>query len=134
MKIAELSRRSGLTPHTIRYYEKIGLLPYADRDAAGHRSYDDAILGWIAFLGHLKSTDMPIRDMLRYAELRRQGDSTGAARQAMLVAHRAEVRRRVAALSDCLSVLDMKIESYDQPREQIHDQDPHIRDRSRNPV
>lgn len=61
MKIGELAKRSGLTAHTIRYYERIGLLPYADRDQSSRRDYDASILAWIEFLGRLKTTGMPIR-------------------------------------------------------------------------
>ena len=51
MRIGELARRSGLSAHTIRYYERIGLLPYADRDRARRRDYDASILVWIEFIG-----------------------------------------------------------------------------------
>ncbi|MGO4908505.1 MerR family DNA-binding transcriptional regulator [Pseudorhodobacter sp. W20_MBD10_FR17] len=62
MKIGELAKRSGLTAYTIRYYERIGLLPFANRDAGGQRDYDPSILVWIEFLGRLKATGMPIRE------------------------------------------------------------------------
>ena len=55
MKIGELAKRSGLTAYTIRYYERIGLLPYADRNQSRHRDYDATILTWIEFLGRLKT-------------------------------------------------------------------------------
>lgn len=73
MKIGELAKRAGLSAHTLRYYERIGLLPRADRDASGQRDYDASILVWIGFLERLKTTGMPIREMLRYAALREQG-------------------------------------------------------------
>jgi DNA-binding transcriptional MerR regulator len=112
MKIGELAERSGLSAHTIRYYERIGLLPYADRNASRHRDYDPSILVWIAFLGRLKATGMPIREMLQYAALRDQGPETAAQRRAMLESHRDKVRAHVAELHDCLRVLDDKIEAY----------------------
>ena len=70
MKIGELAKRSGLSAHTIRYYERIGLLPYAHRDHSSHRDYDESILTWIEFVDRLRETGMPIREMLRYAALR----------------------------------------------------------------
>ena len=112
MKIGELARRSGLSAHTIRYYERIGLLPHADRDRSGRRDYDASILTWIEFLGRLKMTGMPIRDMLRYAALREGGEGTQAQRRALLERHREEVRARLATLSDCLLLLDDKIAGY----------------------
>ncbi|WP_180901852.1 MerR family transcriptional regulator [Martelella soudanensis] len=112
MKIGELAKRSGLTAHTIRYYEKIGLLPDAGRDHAGHRDYDVSALVWIEFLGRLKTTGMPIRQMLRYAELRRQGPATQAQRQRLLEQHRDAVREHLSELTSCLDVLDTKIAGY----------------------
>ncbi len=112
MKIGELARRAGLSAHTVRYYERIGLLPYADRDRSGRRDYDASILAWVEFLEHLKTTGMPIRDMLRYARLRDLGDATGPERRQMLEEHRADVRARVARLQSCLLVLDTKIAGY----------------------
>lgn len=116
MKIAELARRSGLTPHTIRYYERIGLMPAADRDDAGHRDYGAETLRWITFLGHMKAAGMPIREMLRYARLRQQGDATGPQRAAILRARRALVVDQIALLRATLSVLDDKIAGYAQER------------------
>mgnify|MGYP002821926654 CR=1 FL=1 len=112
MKIGELARRSGLSAHTIRYYERIGLLPPPDKNASGHRDYDVSILTWIDFLGRLKSTGMPLREMLRYAELRSLGPETEVERQAILESHREQVRERFAELQENLSVLDMKIAGY----------------------
>lgn len=115
MKIGTLASRSGLTAHTIRYYERIGLLPHAFRDAAGRRDYDDTILVWIEFLGRLKTTGMPIREMLRYAELRNAGPSTADERRVILEGHRAKVREQVKELQSCLEVLDTKIAIYANP-------------------
>ncbi|QDC00021.1 MULTISPECIES: MerR family transcriptional regulator [Phyllobacteriaceae] len=123
MKIGELARRSGLSTHTIRYYEQIGLLPYADRNQSRHRDYDASILVWIEFLDRLKTTGMPIRDMLRYAALRAEGAGTEAARRELLVAHREHVRAHVAELNACLLVLDAKIDGYvdTEKRTEIYD-------------
>ncbi|MDP4027055.1 MerR family transcriptional regulator [Methylobacterium sp. NEAU 140] len=123
MRIGELARRSGLTAHTIRYYERIGLLPYADRDSSRHRDYDASILAWIQFLGRLKATGMPIRDMLRYAALRERGVETEAERRDLLVRHRESVRRHAADLRDCLLVLDAKIAGYADAEKRIQDHD-----------
>ncbi|MCO6187638.1 MerR family transcriptional regulator [Rhizobium sp. L1K21] len=123
MKIGELVKRSGLSAHTIRYYERIGLLPPADRDRSGQRDYDVSILTWIEFLNRLKTTGMPIRDMLLYAALRARGTETEAERKALLEEHRERVRAHVAELQDCLLVLDTKIAGYAgvEERIKIHD-------------
>jgi len=112
MKIGELAKRTGLTAHTLRYYERIRLLPYASRDLSGKRNYDESILGWIEFLSRLKTTEMPIHNMLRYAELRSLGTGTETERRELLEEHREKVRERVAELQTCLRILDTKIAGY----------------------
>jgi DNA-binding transcriptional MerR regulator len=129
MKIGELARRSGLSAHTIRYYERIGLLPYADRDRSRQRDYDVSILTWIDFLGRLKTTGMPIREMLRYAALRETGAGTEADRRSLLERHRVQVRARVAELEACLLVLDTKIAGYADIEKRIENHDAHQRTR-----
>jgi DNA-binding transcriptional MerR regulator len=119
MKIGELARRSGMTAHTIRYYERIGLLPYAHRDGGRQRDYDAAILGWIEFLQRLKTTGMPISDMLRYAKLRSDGDATNRERQLLLQAHRVTVAARIACLHEALSALDAKIAGYGEAERRL---------------
>lgn len=124
MRIGAFARRIGLSAHTLRYYERIGLLPRAPRDG-GRRDYDASALPWIDFLGRLRATGMPIRDMLRYAEWRAAGADTLAERRDLLVRHRARVCARVAELQAALSVLDAKIAAYGDPTpmEQDHDAD-----------
>ena len=112
MKIGTLAKRSGLTAHTIRYYERIGLLPYAARDGSKQRDYDASVLVWIEFLRRLKTTGMPIREMLRYAALRDRGASTESERRELLETHREVVRAHVAELQASLLVLDKKIAGY----------------------
>lgn len=112
MKIGELARRSGLSAHTIRYYERIGLLPPPDRDSGGQRDYDASILEWISFLNRLRSTGMPIQGMLDYARRRQEGPASEPARLALLEHHRAAVSAHIAALQATLPLLDHKIAGY----------------------
>lgn len=134
MKIGDLARRSGLTAHTIRYYERIGLLPYADRDRSSRRDYDASILTWIEFLGRLKTTGMPIRDMLRYVTLREQGAGTEAERRVLLEQHRERVRAHVDELNACLLILDTKIGGYAETEKRMKDYDATLPERRRKPV
>jgi DNA-binding transcriptional MerR regulator len=134
MKIGELSERSGLSRHTIRYYEKIGLLPNVERDQSRHRDYDPSILVWIEFLGRLKTTGMPIRNMLRYAELRARGAETENERYEMLVRHRDRVRTDIAERQTCLVVLDTKIAGYAGSTKRMKDHDASGPSPSRNPI
>ncbi|WP_439497695.1 MerR family transcriptional regulator [Bosea sp. (in: a-proteobacteria)] len=134
MKIGELAKRSGLSAHTIRYYERIGLLPYADRDQSSQRDYDASILIWIKFLGRLKTTGMPIREMLHYAALRERGVGTEAERCALLEQHRERVRAHVVDLQACLLVLDTKIAGYSGTEQRMKDHDPVLPERRRKPA
>ncbi len=126
MKIGDLAKRTGITAHTIRYYARIGLLPHAHRDGSGRRDYGEDSVVWIGFLSRLKTTGMPIRDMLRYAKLRAQGDSTGPARAALLSEHRDRVRAHLAEIHSALTVLDTKIAGYGETeRMDPNDADTH---------
>jgi DNA-binding transcriptional MerR regulator len=111
MKIGELAKSSGLSVHTIRYYERIGLLPFAARDQSGQRDYDASILRWIEFLNRLKSTGMPIHEMLQYSALAER-NGTEAERCALLSRHRTRVQANIADLQSNLLVLDTKIAGY----------------------
>jgi DNA-binding transcriptional MerR regulator len=134
MKIGELAKRSGLSAYTIRYYERIGLLPYADRNQSSQRDYDASILIWIEFLGRLKTTGMPIRDMLHYAALRERGVGTEAERREMLERHRERVRAHVADLQACVLVLDTKIAGYAGQEQRMKDYDATPPQRRRKPA
>jgi DNA-binding transcriptional MerR regulator len=123
MRIGQLAARTGLTIDTLRWYEKIGLLPRTARGPSGHRDYDPAILGWLAFIGRLRDTGMPVAEMVEYARLRAQGEATLAARRLLLEAHRQRVRARIDALRSSLDALDSKIDFY------RHEESKHAPDR-----
>ncbi|MFE5330141.1 MerR family transcriptional regulator [Embleya sp. NPDC056575] len=120
--IGEVAERTGLTAHTLRWYERIGLMRHVSRqrprtggDGSGQgsrRRYSDHDLDWLEFVGKMRLTGMPVADMLRYAELVRQGDHTRRARRELLAEHREEVRNRISDLQSCLLVIDHKIEMY----------------------
>jgi DNA-binding transcriptional MerR regulator len=110
--IGEVVARTGLTAHTLRWYERIGLLEHPARSHSGQRRFSDRDLVWLEFLGKLRLTAMPVADMVRYAELRREGDGTAAERRALLEAHRETVRHRIADLQATLLIIDCKIDLY----------------------
>lgn len=112
MRIGELSEKSSLSVDTLRYYEKIGLLPKPPRDGGGRRVYDVTVLRWIDFLDRLKATGMGIKDRLRYAELRGRGTASLTPRREMLEAHREKVTADLRRLTETLGVLDDKIDLY----------------------
>ncbi|MEV1171315.1 MerR family transcriptional regulator [Nonomuraea sp. NPDC049784] len=112
MTIQEAAQRSGLSAHTLRYYERIGLIHSVGRDHSGHRDYAEQDLQWLEFLTKLRTTGMSIADMCRYAELRRMGEHTADERRELLELHREGVRSRIAELTQDLKVLDDKIDRY----------------------
>jgi DNA-binding transcriptional MerR regulator len=112
MKIGDLAQHCGVSVHTLRYYEQIGLFPTIPRDRSGHRVYGPDMVAWVSFLGRLKSTGMPLQQMVRYAQWREQGPTSAPQRQALLEQHREQVRAQISHLQDCLDVLDRKIAGY----------------------
>jgi DNA-binding transcriptional MerR regulator len=110
--ISEVAEVTGLTAHTLRWYERIGLMPHVDRSHTGQRRFTNRDLDWLNFVGKLRLTGMPVADMVRYAELVRLGDHTYDDRRALLEGTRTDVLRRIAELQDTLAVLDHKIDIY----------------------
>ncbi|MFF3836608.1 MerR family transcriptional regulator [Streptomyces sp. NPDC001930] len=110
--ISEVSALTGLSAHTLRWYERIGLMPHVDRTHTGQRRFTERDLSWLAFVGKLRLTGMPVADMVRYAELVREGDHTRDARRELLEATRRDVLSRITELQDTLAVLDIKISHY----------------------
>ena len=110
--IREAARRCGLSAHTLRYYERIGLIHRIARARGGQRRYTEDDAGWIAFLHKLRATGMNIRQMRAYAALQRRGEATLEERVAMLEDLRVRVEARVAELSENLKLVRHKIEVY----------------------
>lgn len=111
LTIAEVAERTGVSAHTLRYYERIGLLD-VPRDPAGHRQYDERAYARVVFLSRLRMTGMPIRELQRYVALVGDGEATVPERLQMLLAHRAAVRAQIRELQLALETVDFKIASY----------------------
>ena len=113
LSIAEAADATGLTTHTLRYYERDGLLLDAvDRASSGHRRYSEDDVGWIRMITRLRATGMPIREVRQYADLVRAGDGNEAERLQLLVAHRDRVRQQLAEVATHLEAIDHKIGVY----------------------
>jgi len=112
--IEEAAQRTGVSTHTLRYYERIGLLAPVDRAGSGHRRYSEDDLGAVAFLTLLRQTGMPIRDMLRFVELTRAGDHTVPDRVEVLEQHREQLARQLELLNRHFAAIDAKIATYRQ--------------------
>ena len=112
LTIQQVAEETDVSSHTLRYYERIGLILDVNRAPNGHRRYTDDDIEWIAFLKHLKATGMPLAQMQKFAELRRQGDGTAKQRREMLEAHRKTIVQQMQMLNDCLAVIDYKIDRH----------------------
>jgi DNA-binding transcriptional MerR regulator len=113
LSIAEAAELTGLTPDTLRYYEKDGLmLRSVPRSTSGHRQYAEDDLDWIRLITKLRSTGMPIRDVRRYTDLVRAGEGNEQERLDLLRAHRQVVLARLAEVQEHLGAIDRKIGIY----------------------
>jgi DNA-binding transcriptional MerR regulator len=107
--IQQVAALTGLSVHTLRYYERIGLFAPVDRATNGHRRYSAVDIDRIKLLCRLVRTRMPLEQIRRYALLWLQGDESGDERIAILCAHREEVLRQLADVQETLAYLDQKI-------------------------
>lgn len=112
MRIQIFAQLTGLSVHTLRYYEKLGLLS-PGRNASGHRDYRESDIEWVNFIKRLKATDMPLEAIQRYAQLRSAGDSTLAERRTLLAHHAERLSRRLAEQQAHLHQLEVKMAWYD---------------------
>lgn len=113
IRIGEMSARTGVSAHTLRYYERVGLLQVVARDSGGRRRYSEADVAWVWFLLRLRQTDMPIAQMQHYAQLRRQGEGTMRQRLELLRAHGQELAARIEQLQEHQRALAAKIAFYE---------------------
>lgn len=112
LSIDEVVRRTGLSAHTLRYYERIGLIAPIRRAPGGQRRYAASDMAWIEFLLRLRATHMPIGKMQTFAKLRAAGDSTVPERRQMLQAHLADVLAQIEAMRQSAAALQAKIAHY----------------------
>jgi DNA-binding transcriptional MerR regulator len=122
LSVTEVSAETGLSPATLRYYERDGLLLRAvPRSPSGHRRYAAEDLRWVRLLVRLRTTGMSMGDLRRYAALARLGRGNEAERLEMLRGHRRHVLDQLADVTACLEAIDRKITDYEEvlglPRE-----------------
>jgi DNA-binding transcriptional MerR regulator len=114
LSIQEAAEATGLSTHTLRYYERVGLIHPIARQENTRRSYSAEDIGWIDFLTRLRATGMSIREMQKYAELQRQGEETLPERVELLKRLRDQVESRIRGLQENLKLIHYKIEIYGQ--------------------
>lgn len=114
LTIQEAAEATGLTAHTLRYYERIGLIHPIDREENTRRRYTADDVGWINFLMKMRATGMSIKDMHRYSQLQRMGDETLPDRVEMLKALREQVEAHISELNENMRLVCYKIEIYSE--------------------
>jgi DNA-binding transcriptional MerR regulator len=113
LTIGQVAATTGVSKHTLRYYEQAGLIRAVGRTQAGHRLYAPADLDWLQFVMRLKATGMPIAGMQAFAALRAEGQSTIGARRDLLATHRDAVLAQIAELQTNLAAIVDKIAYYE---------------------
>ena len=114
MKISDMSEQSGLPVDTLRYYEKVGLLPPVNRTDGGIRDYGELDVKRIDFIKCMRTAGLPIDVLLEYFALVEQGDKTIKARKEILQKQRAQLVIRMAEMQETLDLLNHKIEAYEK--------------------
>jgi DNA-binding transcriptional MerR regulator len=110
--IKQAAEFTGLSEDTIRYYEKIGLLPYADRKASGHRTYSKHQLEGMVFLTRLKATGMTLEEMKRFRKLYEMGEASLPQRVSILIEHKNRIQNEIDRLLETQRIIDYKIDNY----------------------
>lgn len=114
MTITEVSKKYDLTPDTLRYYERIGLIPNVGRTSGGIREYHDEDCRWIEFIKCMRSAGLPVEILIEYVKLFQQGDETIEARKSLLIEQRNALVSRITDMQSTLDRLDVKIDRYEK--------------------
>ena len=114
MTIAEVCRKYDLTADTLRYYERIGLIPRVPRTAGGIRDYDEEACRWIEMMKCMRKAGVQIDALIEYVALYQQGEETMEARKNLLISQRIRLLERIADMQESLKLLNKKIEWYER--------------------
>jgi DNA-binding transcriptional MerR regulator len=114
MRISEVSELSGLSLDTLRYYERVGLIPEVNRTESGIRDYNELDLKRVDFVKCMRSAGLPIDVLIEYFKLVEQGDETAEARKQILIDQREQLLAKMEEIQSVLDILDHKIEVYDE--------------------
>ena len=114
MTIAAVSKQYGLTPDTLRYYERIGLLPNVRRTAGGIRDYTEDHCRWVEYIKCMRSAGVSVETLIEYVALFRRGNETIPARKKLLLEQRAQIVAKIEELNGVLAKLDWKLDGYEE--------------------
>ncbi|WP_099203835.1 MerR family transcriptional regulator [Scatolibacter rhodanostii] len=114
MTITEVATKFNLTPDTLRYYERIGLIPRVGRTSGGIRNYQEDDCQWIEFIKCMRLAGLPVEILIEYVHLFQQGEETFGTRKVLLIEQRNALIVRIEEMQKTLERLNMKIERYEQ--------------------
>lgn len=117
--IKEVSEKTGLPTHTLRYYEKEGLIPFIERDKNGNRIYDEKNLSWLGLIICLRKTDIPLSDLREIVQLAKEGDDTILQRKQILENHKLKMIEKQNELDKAFEKVNEKINYFDQLEKSI---------------
>ena len=113
MTITEVAKLFELSADTLRYYERIGIIPCVNRNPNGIRNYTENDRGWVGFAKCMRSAGLPVEVLIEYVTLFQQGDATAEARKENLIEQRDKLVERIAEMQETLDRLNYKIENYE---------------------
>ena len=119
MPIAEVSEKYGMSADTLRYYERIGLIPPVPRDKNGIRNYGAESCGWIELMKCFRSAGVQVEALIEYVKLFREGDKTMDARKQILIEQREVLNGRIEEMQAALERLNYKINNYEKMSAQM---------------
>jgi DNA-binding transcriptional MerR regulator len=114
LTIAEVSKKFQLSADTLRYYERVGLIPSVHRTKGGIRDYNEEDCRWVEFIKCMRSAGLPIEALIEYVNLFQQGEKTNKARKELLIEQRRLLLERMEDMKATLERLDYKIERYEE--------------------
>lgn len=114
MTITEVSKKYDISHDTLRYYERIGLIPAVKRTKGGMRDYTEKSCGWIELAKCMRSAGIPIEALIEYCALTQQGDATITARKELLVEERTKLLAKMEDMKKTLDKLNYKIDIYEK--------------------
>jgi DNA-binding transcriptional MerR regulator len=114
MTISEVSKKFDLSQDTLRYYERIGLIPSVNRSKSGNRDFTEEDCRWVEFIKCMRSAGLPIETLIEYVTLFQLGDETTEARKELLIEQRDQLKTRMEDMTKTLERLDSKITRYEQ--------------------
>lgn len=117
--VKDISTKTGITAHTLRFYEKQGVLPYAERTEQGIRMYNESSIEWIETILALRSTGIPLAELKLYVDLYKEGDSTLKKRKEIMNNHKVKVEEQMQQLIKTLGRINYKMALYDVQLEEL---------------